>query len=48
MLFKNKAAGLLIEHGVPYDSKKLHGKKYFGELLKNSEGMTESWRRCCG
>lgn len=41
VLFKNKAAGLLIEHGVPYETKKLHGKKYFAELLKNGEGMTE-------
>jgi len=35
-----RQAGLSIEHGVPYETKKLHGKKYFGELLKNSEGMT--------
>ena len=30
---KNKTAGLLMECGVEYDSGKLHGKKYFSELL---------------
>lgn len=30
---KNKAAGILMEVGVDYAKSKLHGKKYFSELL---------------
>jgi len=30
---KNKTSGLLMEVGVQYNKKKLHGKKYFSELL---------------
>jgi len=41
VLFKNKTAGLLIENGVPYETSKLHGKKYFAALLQNAEGMSE-------
>jgi hypothetical protein len=37
-LFKNKTAGLLIENGVPYETKKLHQRKYFQSLLKDGEG----------
>lgn len=43
-LFKNKAAGLLIECGVPYETRKLHSKKYFQQLLKEGEGMSEELR----
>ena len=30
---KNKASGLLMEVGATYDKKRLHGTKYFSELL---------------
>ena len=31
---KNRIAGLLMESGVEYNKSKLHGKRYFGELLQ--------------
>lgn len=31
---KNKVSGLLMEVGVPYNQQKVHGKKYFAELLR--------------
>jgi transposase len=33
VMLKNKAAGMLIESGVLYDTGRLHGKKYFHALL---------------
>jgi len=39
---KNKIAGLLMETGTPYNKEKLHGKKYFAELLKHLEEVPES------
>jgi transposase len=33
VMFRNKTAGLLMECGVEYDSRRLHGKRYFAELL---------------
>lgn len=39
---KNKIAGLLMETGSPYNQGKLHGKKYFAELVKNLEEVPES------
>jgi len=30
----NKCAGMLMMHGVPYETKKLDGKRYFAELVK--------------
>ena len=36
--FKNRTAGLLMEVGVEYNKSKLHGKRYFNELV---EGLTE-------
>jgi transposase len=30
---KNKVSGLLMEVGVQYNQQKVHGKKYFAELL---------------
>jgi len=35
--FKNKTAGLLMETGVEYERRRLHGKRYFGELLQKPE-----------
>ncbi len=34
---KNRIAGLLMEEGVPYDRQRLHGKRYFAELLDSLE-----------
>lgn len=31
---KNKMAGLLMEVGIPYDKKRLHGKRYFNNLIE--------------
>jgi transposase len=39
---KNKIAGLLMETGSPYNKKKLHGREYFSELVKNLEEVPES------
>ncbi|OGR05997.1 MAG: IS110 family transposase [Deltaproteobacteria bacterium RIFOXYD12_FULL_53_23] len=39
---KNKISGLLMEVGAPYNKKRLHGKKYFGELLERVEDVPES------
>jgi transposase len=39
---KNKVAGLLMEVGEPYDKKKLHGKRYFRELLGSLRDTPES------
>ena len=33
---KNKIAGLLMETGAPYNKEKLHGRKYFSDLLQKS------------
>ncbi len=39
---KNKISGLLMEVGAVYDKRKLHGKKYFGQLLERVEDVPES------
>ena len=39
---KNKIAGLLMEVGEPYNKQRLHGKKYFDELLGSLEETPES------
>lgn len=41
---KNKASGLLMELGVEYTKSKLHGKKYFSELLDTLEEVPPSVR----
>lgn len=41
---KNKASGLLMEVGVEYTKSKLHGKKYFSELLDSLEEVPNSVR----
>lgn len=40
--FKNKTSGLLMSLGVEYDRKKLHGRKYFNDLMDNLEDMPGS------
>jgi transposase len=41
---KNKLAGLLMETGVSYNKQKLHQKRYFGQLVRESEELPESLR----
>jgi transposase len=42
--FKNKTAGLLMEVGVEYERRRLHGKRYFGELLETNPYIDEELR----
>lgn len=39
---KNKMSGLLMEAGADYSKQKLHGKRYFGELLREVEDVPDS------
>ncbi len=39
---QNKMAGLLLETGAPFDKQKLHGKRYFADLLKTLEEVPDS------
>jgi transposase len=39
---KNKIAGLLMEVGASYNKRRLHGNKYFGELLEGLEEVPSS------
>ena len=39
---KNKISGLLMEVGAPYNKRRLHGKKYFDQLLEQVEDVPES------
>lgn len=39
---KNKTAGLLMECGVAYEKKRLHGRAYFAQLLERIEDVPES------
>ena len=39
---KNKTSGLLMEVGAPYDKKRLHGAKYFSDLLGNLKDVPAS------
>jgi transposase len=39
---QNKMAGLLMETGTPFVKAKLHGKKYFSQLLETLEEVPES------
>jgi len=41
---KNKASGILMELGVEYAKSKLHGKRYFSELLDSLEEVPASVR----
>jgi transposase len=41
---KNKTAGLLMEVGAEYTKSRLHGKKYFNELLDSLEHVPDSVR----
>lgn len=35
--FKNKTAGLLMEAGIEYEKRRLHGRRYFHELLERPD-----------
>ncbi|MGA3209856.1 MAG: IS110 family transposase, partial [Terriglobales bacterium] len=39
---QNKMAGLLMETGSPYNKQKLHGKKYFTDLVRTLQEVPES------
>jgi len=39
---KNKISGLLMEVGEPYDKRRLHGRRYFYDLLDRVEDVPES------
>jgi transposase len=39
---KNKMSGLLMEVGATYDKRRLHGRKYFGDLLERVEDVPAS------
>lgn len=39
---QNKVAGLLMETGTPFVKAKLHGKKYFAQLLESLQEVPES------
>jgi len=41
---KNKIAGLLMEAGAEYEKKKLHGGRYFGQLLNKRPEISASLR----
>lgn len=41
VMFKNKTAGLLIQRGVPYETRKLHHKQYFAALLEDNARLIE-------
>ena len=42
--FKNRTSGLLMEVGVEYNKSKLHGKRYFAELVESLTEIPESVR----
>lgn len=39
---KNKMSGLLMEVGAPYNKRRLHGKRYFDQLLETLEDVPDS------
>ncbi len=39
--FMNRTAGLLMESGVEYERRRLHGKRYFSELMRNNGWVSE-------
>jgi transposase len=42
--FKNSMAGLLMSAGVEYERRRLHGKRYFNDLLKDNEWIDRELR----
>lgn len=39
---KNRISGILMEKGIEYKKQRLHGKRYFEELMENLEDVPES------
>jgi transposase len=44
VMLKNKTAGLLMGAGVEYERRRLHGKRYFAELLRQNQWIGEQMR----
>jgi transposase len=44
VMFQNKTAGLLMSAGVEYQRRRLHGKRYFRELVKDNQWIGEEMR----
>lgn len=44
VMFQNKTAGLLMSAGVEYERRRLHGKRYFRELLQHDPWIGEDMR----
>lgn len=42
--FKNMTAGLLMQAGVEYERKRLHGKRYFQELMREQKWVSPEMR----
>jgi transposase len=42
--FKNMTAGMLMEVGVEYERRRLHGKRYFHELMRNNTWVSSELR----
>lgn len=42
--FKNSTAGLLMQQGVEYERRRLHGKRYFAELMQANPWVEEEMR----
>ena len=42
--FKNHIAGMLLEAGVEYEKRQLHGKRYFATLTEHNEWISEKTR----
>jgi transposase len=42
--FKNRTAGMLMEAGLEYEKRRLHGKKYFTSLTEHNQWIDEKCR----
>ncbi len=43
-VFKNRTASLLMETGIEYEARRLHGKRYFQRLLTGNEFIDSELR----
>jgi len=44
VMFQNKTAGLLMSAGVEYERRRLHGKRYFRDLVQDNQWIGEELR----
>jgi transposase len=44
VMFKNQTAGLLMSAGVEYERRRLHGKRYFKQLVQDNEWIQDELR----